>query len=101
MSGVVKLKTKTFDEMVEENCQCCRGFPWECCGCDQTCGKELWVSVDDIKPKLQTLRQALLDFPSMVSDPTTNEQSAITWHRDFLWKFDKFLGLGGEADQKP
>ena len=43
-----------------------------------------------MKYNLKKLKKELLAFPSMVKDPTSNEQDAITWHWNFLHKFNDF-----------
>jgi hypothetical protein len=43
-----------------------------------------------MKENLKTLKKELLSFPKMLKDPTSNEQDAITWHWNFLKKFDGF-----------
>lgn len=43
-----------------------------------------------MKPNLKELKTELYSFPTMVKDPTSNEQDAITWHYDFLKKFEDF-----------
>jgi len=49
----LKKQTKTFVDMLEENSQCCKGFPTECCDCKEKCALEEYVSVDALKQWLQ------------------------------------------------
>jgi len=73
------MKTKTFSEMVEENCQCCKVFPSGCSDCSERCGTEKWISVGELKQKLQDLLDEFPDWESKNEWTQSVINSYVVW----------------------
>jgi len=80
--------------MLEENSQCCKGFPTECCDCKEKCALEEYVSVDALKQKLHELNSQVDDELKRLGD----EVDRGCWSPLNIW--DLFFAIKTFMDTK-